>query len=353
MRTVLIYPFGKESEIIAKYPEQLCDLKPLCFVGLKGWEHTYESIRNCFEVLFDFESALNEAEPEVVWFVKFSDNLDFNKFYLPYLKLAIEKHLQIIIDCHLMQYLDDSLINQIEFYKPSNILQIEGEEDGEVLCPINKPIIYISGFYGELKKTELLLAVRKRLNEYGVAATYVSANGMANYFGVHSLTDKIIKDNISDQSKVMMINTGLKKIEENETTDLIIVAVPGEMFCVSKKFLSNMGFLTYDFFVAARPDILITNLPYSNYSEKDLNIIRKMIAKRFDVNVDVFCRINKRLLLQDTELDQQYTYLTVSEENIDNIQSEDDIYDYHQDNVDSIVDKCLERLCKYGEMDII
>lgn len=353
MKTVLIYPFGKESEIIAKHSEQLIELKPICFVGLNGWEHSYEDICHSFSVMYDFKKALEQSKPEVVWFVKFSDNLDFDKFYLPYIERVIERDIEIIIDRDIMQFLDDSIIKRIKYYKPQNTLHIEGVNEGEVLYPIDTPIIYISSFYGELNKTDLLLSIREKLNEYDVAATYISVNHLVNHFGIYNLPDTLLKNDVSDQSKVMMINSCLKKIEENQKTDLLVVSVPGEMFCVSKKFLSHMGFLTYDFFVAARPDILITNLPYSDYSEEEINIIKKMISQRFGVDVDVLCRVNKRLLLKDTELDQKYTYLTVVKENIKEIQAADGIYDYRQDNIVTIVDECLEKLYKYGEVDMI
>lgn len=353
MKTVLIYPFGIESEIIAKHSEQLIDLKPLCFVGLKGWEHAYEDICHSFSIMFDFKKALEQFRPEIVWFVKFSDNLEFDKFYLPYIKMVIERNLEIIIDRDIMQFLDESIIKRIKFYKPKEAFQIEEANSGEVLHPIDTPIIYISSFYGGLNKTDLLLSIREKLNEYGVTATYISVNNLVNHFGIYNLPDTLLKNDVSDRSKVMMINRCLKTIEEIQKTELIVVSVPGEMFCVSKKFLSYMGFLTYDFFLAARPDILITNLPYSNYSEKEINIMRKIIIQRFNVEADIFCRVNKRLLIKDTELDQQYTYLTVAKENIREIQAIDGFYDYQQDSIATIVDECLGKLHQYGEINMI
>ncbi len=356
MKKVLIYPFGKESEFIAEHFDMLKNLYPVCLVGLRGWDNgkkEYAVNSRQIPLVYDFMEGLEAYEPEIVWFVEFSKQIDFETEYLPYIKLAIDKKKRIILSDSLKKKVQKYILDLSDWLYCSKEIRSETKKCGDFLKPINTPVVCLCSLYGNLCKFELQLMLRKELIKREISFVQIGTKDFSEEFGFFNVPWFMVDEDISDKDKTLMFNRYLKEIEETEKPDLIVIGVPGEMCAASETYVAGFGYLARDYFYAVKPDIVIMSVPYSLFSNDDLNYISRGIRNRFGSAVDVFCRTNKHLLLEDTELEQDFTYLTVNKEDLkENIVTEN-LYDLEQNQVSKITDIVLNKLKTYGQIESI
>ena len=164
MKSVLIYPYGEECSYLAEYHELLDGLEPKGLVKLKGWEDgKKEYIKGEWHipVFCNFEEGLQNVNPEVIWFADFQFPLDFEKYYLPYLKIAVGKGKQIIASQSLkLQIQKYTELVDIQYYK-LDCDNNYGMDYVSTLFQINTPIIFITSLFEGLGKFHLQLGIRK------------------------------------------------------------------------------------------------------------------------------------------------------------------------------------------------
>lgn len=353
MKKVLIYPFGKESEYIVEYAELLVELEIQCLVSMKGWGYQnglYCVNDNRIPLGYDFEEAIKDYDIGVVWFTELHKNLDFEKDYLPYLRLAINMNKKLILDESIKEIAEKHILNISSHYLENPLKKLQKREVGEFLKQINTPLIYISSIYAGLFKSELQLMICKELKKRKLSFVQIGSKNVLSQFGFYDISEIVNDKTLSETKRTMMLNWCLKEIEEKEKPDLIIVGIPGEMTISTTQYVANFGYLARNYFMAAIPDILLMNIPYAKYTKKDLLDLSSFTNARFGVPVDVFGLTNKLYLEFDTEIEQKYTYLGLLEEDTEIVEYQDLLYKICESGAEKIVDVIIRKLNKYASI---
>lgn len=356
MKSVMIYPFGKETEVIARHSDMLKDLELVCLAGLKGCgggKNVFDAGCRRIPLVYGFEEGMETCEPEVIWFVSFRGYLDFEEEYLSYIKLAIESKKKLILDESIVKLAEKSINSISEYiYKPSDTEKKEPEY-GDYLQPINTPVIYICSLYGSLCKFDLQLMLRRELQKRDISMVQVGTKKMSSRFGFWDLPWFMETDSITDKKKTLMFNQYLKELEEKDRPDAIVVGVPGEVCIPTNKYIGGFGYLARDYFVAVQPDIVIMLLPYGLYRQKELDNISETITSRLGAPVDIFCRTDKHLLTDDMETEQRWAYLTVNEKDKKENIPIKNLYDLEQEQMPRMAETIINRLKEYGRIDSV
>lgn len=352
MKRMLIYPYGAEVEHLVDFHNLLKDLQPVGLVRLRGWDDGQRYCCNAglnIPIYYEFEEGLKNTQPDVVWFADFQFALDFEQYYLPYIKLAVSEGKYIVMGRSLKEKAKPYLTEQRVLYCEAEVESIEDSYHSEALAQINTPIIYVAGLFSGLDKFALQLGVRRELEKREISVIQIGSREDARYFGFYEIPQYMLETNISEKEKILRFNGCMKSLEEKYKPDLFLIGVPGELFGASAKYMANFGMLAYEIFMSALPEGLIVSLPYDEYSEEYLEEISTTIERRFGAGVDVFHRTNKKFQLDDTEINQANQYLTVID--IDEKTSIDRLYMLNDSKqMEKAIDKIINKLIEYGKI---
>lgn len=354
MKSVLIYPFGKEAEPIVNHFKQLNNIYPVCLVGLNGWDdgrrHYYAEGEE-IPLIYEFEYGYKHYDPNVIWFTDFRRELEFEVYYLPFIRLAVADGKEIITSTEIKKIISSYITNDEIRYYDAEISTNQEREVGNFLRQINTPVIYICGLYEGVGKFELQLMILKELRRRKISAVQIGTREAALEFGIYNIPLYMTNKAIVDKKKVLMLNEYLKELEENEKPELIVMGIPGELYSPSLKYVAGCGFLALDCFYATQPDILIVALPFENYSQNDLVQMSESIERKFGTKVDVFVRTNKRFLIEETELQEKSSYLTIDNKELNQTDScITNLFELKDSDIESMMDSILSTLNGYGEI---
>lgn len=357
MKSVLIYPFGKEVEPIVSHFKQLKSIYPVCIVGLNGWndgKQSYNIEDEEIPLTYEFRQGYKQYNPDIVWFVDSRAELEFERDYLPFIEMAAVDGKEIIASNKLRKMIGKYFVdNIIKYYDETTTYENE-QEIGEFLKQINTPIIYICGLYEGVGKFELQLMILKELRERNISTVQIGTREEFAAFGIHTMPIYMTDETVVDKKKILMLNNYLKELEKTEKPELIVLGVPGELYFPSFNYVAGCGLLALDCFYATEPDVLVVALPYEEYTKNNLMQIAENIESKFGIKVDAFVRTNKRFLYEETEIAQKCTYLTISEKDMNHSeQCNDYIFELKQSHIKVMVDDILSKLRKYGKIESI
>ena len=336
MNSVLIYPFGKESEYWIKFTNLLDNLQPVCLVALQGWDDRKVFIDNDKESIpfsFEFEKSIVKYNPEFIFFADFRFPLDFEIYYLPYIKMAIRYNKKILFGENLKYMLRKKYPTILRYEYTEKSFMNTKMEIPNSLMQINTPVIFISSMFGGLGKFEIQLKLRKAFLERNINLMQIGTKEESQYYGFYPMPEFMKNHENSEKDKILLFNRYLKKLEEVKKPDIILIGIPGELYAPSEKYIANLGITAYEIFLSVMPDILLVLLPYAEYREEDYESIRKSIIQKYGVNPDYLIPTNLRLQLDETETYQKERYLTIVEPD-----NEEDADLYESNYIEKITD---------------
>ena len=348
MNSVLIYPFGKESEYWIKFTNLLDNLQPVCLVALQGWDDRKVFIDNDKESIpfsFEFEKSIVKYNPEFIFFADFRFPLDFEIYYLPYIKMAIRYNKKILFGENLKYMLRKKYPTILRYEYTEESFMNTKMEIPNSLMQINTPVIFISSMFGGLGKFEIQLKLRKAFLERNVNLMQIDTKEESQYYGFYPMPEFMKNHENSEKDKILLFNRYLKKLEEVKKPDIILIGIPGELYAPSEKYIANLGITAYEIFLSVMPDILLVLLPYAEYREEDYESIRKSIIQKYGVNPDYLIPTNLRLQLDETETYQKERYLTIVEPD-----NEEDADLYESNYIEKITDDILKKLTINGQI---
>lgn len=351
-KRVLIYPYNDEVNYILKYSEMLYDLEIKSLISPCGWYESnkkYDVGKKSILVEDNYNDFI-EKDCDVVWFVDSKYNLDFEKYYLEEIKLAIENSKEIIISQELEDKLKKyNLSIERNRFKPSIIEN--KPEITETLVEINTPIICICSIFRSLSKFDIQLSMRKEFIKRNIKISQVGSRNDANLFGFHSIPKFMYSSEYTDSEKIILFNRFIKNIEVEENPEIIVIGIPGELSSVSNNFVVGFGLLALKLFLAISTDIAIVSLPYAEYKEKELEGICNYLKMRFGIDVDFINIVKKRFLIEESETEQDFVYLTLDNKNIKTNEYTYDLSELKE--MERLIDNCLIKLESYGDLNLI
>lgn len=342
-KTVLIYPFTHEYTLFIKKAALLDNIEKIIPVSPKGWGYEGEKVpfRDSYlHVSTDYE--LNCELCDEVWFINTCIEIDEKKMILPKILFA-QKYKKRIIN-----FREANLKNNC-------MIENENGEKTEVdsgIDIINTPIILTAGLYKNtnISDVELVLADGKICDNYKVVQISSKKEGEA--FGMRCFPQFMQSTQYTESEKIILFNRFIKEIELKEKPDLIIIGVPNGVKSYSRDIVEDFGMQFSMIVNAVSVDIMILSTPYFEYTNDDIENIRKLVWNRYGVYVDYIDIVPKRIKIDDSMLVNRLLYLTIDNNmvakwrrQIDN----KDIYEvYEEKEACRLQDNILKRLSGFG-----
>ncbi|AUS24563.1 TIGR04066 family peptide maturation system protein [Paenibacillus sp. P2(2022)] len=143
------------------------------------------------------------------------------------------------------------------------------------------PVLFVIGLNERTHKLNLQLNIRQKLEAQGYQVSQVTSNGCGELIGAHSFPQFMFEGGMTETQKIIMFNRYLKKIEQSEKPDLILVGIPGGIVPFNNTFTNYFGVTSFLASRAVRPDGLICCLHYDEYNLKYLEHVKQYMENRF------------------------------------------------------------------------
>ena len=369
---LLIYPYNMQITPVLRHKSLFSGYDISCLVSPNGWGFTGKDAGIAdsgpdigITVSSDFEKALDLCD--TVMIIEPHLPFSFEKNILHKIKLAIKSNKNIICLLQLeKQTVEeiDSLCNCqgvyfIYFNGAQNILSGDIHFENESIEEIDTPIILVTGIAERTNKFEIQLTLREKIQKSGYKISQVGSRSYCEMLGFHSFPSFMFSSGVTEVNKVLMFNRFIKKIEDTEEPDIIVIGVPGGIMPFNRTFTNKFGLLAFEISHAILPDVVIASLLYEDYKPEGFDIYANSIKYKLGFDVDFFNVANTQfdwarayeekvlsyLSLDYKFIDEKKTNFTKNKIPVFNILNKDDS--------DNIVKQAIEKLTGYADVQIV
>lgn len=324
MEDIAIYPFDLYSVPLIRHRKLITNQNIVEVVSPEGWGLEGKDI-SVFDggssigvfINTNFEDAINKCD--TVLFTRNEAELDFEKHIYPKIDKAINKGKNIINTLPLSREIIDDIINKCAYnnlkFRDFNIYNKQNDYsniliENEYIFDIKKPVVFVLGLCDSIDKFEVQLTLREYFLKLGYKVSQIGSRDSCEFLGFYSFPKFMYSKNISESNKVVLFNHYVKKIEEDEDADIIIIGVPGGVMPFNKKVTNRFGILAYEVCQAVNPDITVVNTYYIDdytYFEKISNSLKYKLG----IEVSCFNISNKLVDLNEPWKDFKMHFITL------------------------------------------
>jgi len=369
---LLIYPYNLQFSPMLRHESLLNGYEISCLVSPNGWGFTGKDAGIADQgpdigifVSSDFEKSLDLCD--TVMFIESYFPLDFEKIIFSKIKMAIKSRKNIIC---LLQLKSD-VIKEIEslcdcgglyfkyFNGTQNILPEDISFENESIEEINTPVIFVIGVAERTNKFEIQLTLREKISKLGYKISQIGTRSYCEMMGFHSLPSFMYKSDISEVNKVLMFNRFIKKIEEIEEPDIIIIGVPGGIMPFNRLFTNRFGLLAFEISQAISPDIVISSLLYEDYKADGFEVFANSIKYKLGFDVDFFNIANTQFDWTRAYEEHILSHISINSRYIDDkikgyCKSKIPVFNIlnHDDSI-KITNFTIDKFIEYGSVKIV
>lgn len=298
MKKVAVFPYDLYFSPILKNQNLLNDIEIIQIFSLKGWGFVGESLAFSNKDEFMSDKVISDIMDEnitfdfdTLWIVGSNNHLDESYLY-NVIEIMAKKNINIMVS----KVLNNDQISKIqqicqieqanvEFIKNS---EIEISDTNEIIYPIGKPIISVSGLDIKTNKFELQLELKSRLEKDGYNVALISSRSECFLINEHPLPSFLSSNEISEKTKILMFNHLIKMISNDDNVDVIIVGVPSGVMPNSKLQVANFGITAFHIFNAVSPDFNIFSIHCNGNNDKYLDELYQLMKYKFSIEIDCF-----------------------------------------------------------------
>lgn len=352
----ILYPYDTESLPIAKYRELLnIDIK--YFVYPSG-----EEISNFKNELFDVVDAgevrtsISEEMLERVDAICIVDSvceIDESKI-IEVVSYGVKKGKKIILVSYKYQKYKEKIEEICEKHNVELLTYQSMNDSYDDYCrdekaEIDIPVISIMGMLPMTQKFELQLYLRKKFIEKGYKISQIGSKPVAELFDFHAMPDYMFTNQYTDIQKIIQFNNFVKKIEEEEKSDLIIIGIPDIIIPFSSKHSYSYGIYAFEILNAVQPDFSFVNLASGKYNVQFYDEVIKLCHYKFNLDVDAFY-IAKYGLMSNSIWSNELSFAQVNE--VENGREANNVFtfsDLCSDKIFNLVEKKLQRYGRFEQ----
>lgn len=362
----IIYPFDIYSAPIVRHKQSLTNYEIVGVVSPNGWGITGKDAGIVdggtfmgISVCSNFEDMLDNCD--TVIFTESANWIDFDKNLYPKIVSTIKAKKNIVLSFKLNADIREELIRECEksevcfkcINEGSNIFVQSLETDA--LCEINTPVIFILGTTDRTHKFEIQLSLREHLLKMGYRVGQIGSRNGCELFGVHSFPEFMYDHAISGSNKIIMFNRYIKKIEEEEEPDVLVIGIPGGIMPLNKKHTNNFGLMAFKVANAISPDAVVFSSTYEEYTPDYFEKIATSIKYKLGFEVDAYVLSNIKIDWESSN-ESQLHYLKidsgfVNEKVCFHRKERVPVYNIlNQTDSTKLVNLIVDKLTKYGDV---
>lgn len=119
-------------------------------------------------------------------------------------------------------------------------------------------------------KFEIQLSIRENLQSKGYKISQIGSRNYCEFLGFHSFPGFMYNRNLSESEKIILFNNYIKRLENDENPDLIVIGIPGGIMKRNDTFTSYFGIFAYEISQAVTPDYVICSTQYQDFKHEYL-----------------------------------------------------------------------------------
>lgn len=163
------------------------------------------------------------------------------------------------------------------------------------IYPLKIPVIFVGEMYRGLTPEDLTEEMADLFRSQGYAVKVLDENALDP--AVATAMGRLWQKNEPPQKTILRLNKIVKKIELQQTYDLILIKIPGGIYKFSDRFTDGFGFQFKMAQEALNPDIILLNLPCENYSSEKFHRIENKL-RNLGIEADYFHVVGKSPLVE-------------------------------------------------------
>lgn len=289
MKKMMIYPYSKAYEPYIKCPEVLGEYTVVALVSPRGWGYEGDIVesRQGKKYIVSAEFSENLGLCTCVWFT--ADG----RLKMPQ-ELLREKLLEAVNagkEILYTRYSDDNYKEMKDLIpkelcieldtKPRSLLNLFPDRTYE----IDVPVVVVMGTGEDTDKLAVQFILKQKFEEKGYAATIISSRRDGDWDGIYSMPGFVFDHSYSEAEKIIKLNHYIKRIENRDKPDLLIVSVPGAVLPFDGIDHNEFGILAYEMSFAVPGDAAILCMMYSSSFNGNYRKFASDLENRFGYNV--------------------------------------------------------------------
>lgn len=272
----------------------------------------------------DFDEALGLCD--AVMFVHSEKLLDFPKYIMPKLIKAVESRKDILVT----KQLGDEIIKTIaqkckeagvDFkylnYRDKHIEFPQLSIENEFLHNINTPVVYVLGAGERTNKFETQLSLREKFLSEGYRVSQIGTRAYCELLGFHSFPEFMFKGTLPETNKIVFFNHMIKKIENDEQPDVIIIGIPGGIMPYNNTLTNRFGILAYEVSQALASDCAVFCSHYADYGTDYFDKTNELIKNRLGFEIDCYNISNVMFDWTNSKQENRIIYTTLDSTFVD------------------------------------
>lgn len=346
---ILIYPYTTLTYSLI-YALSFSRIKrEFILVSPKGWGYDGKSVLLCegkINIQTEFEKNCDKCDE--VWFVNTYFDVNEPEMIYPKVRFAMTKRKAV----RYFRDLNSEIKKILGLNKREKIINSPTK-----LELLNTPIVFIAGLYEECNAFDVEVRLNHSFNHEKYKITQIGSMAEGELIGMKTFPSFMFNKRYSEKEKILLFNQFIKEIELKEQPDLIIVGIPGGISSYSRQIVENFGMLFQLVSIAVSNDIFILSIPYNEYTDIDIENLKKFIWKKYEVHVDFINLAAKKIISDTSLLTQKLTYLTLDNDLVmqkTNQLGRTDMYVINvEEEADRLQKAVLNKLSNFGEIEML
>lgn len=352
MKSIAIFPYSKEVLPIINHIDMLEEVGHINLIAFYTPSFCFRDKRISIVTIEKLEECIKKND--VLWIVESDNARDIGGFIEASIMYAIQYEKEVLWARR------ENPPEKLKEYPKLTINKDECAWDEnnflDEIFQLKTPVFFVMGISENLLKYDTLLSIKEEFDERKISTWTIGARSIRDFKDVMPFPAFWYNREISMKKKIIMMNHYLKRVEIEKKIDIFLIGIPGGVGMISNKLLNDFGLTVYGMAQAAPPDCGVLALPVDSYSAEELQYCKKRLENQYNVSVDYFNIVNRRLCIGDSERLGKFSYLTVDDTEVENIilqLGKDNVFNLsNKENVKKVVDKIISRLKNYGEISI-
>ncbi len=288
---VAVFPYDNEMYPYLQHNSMLKNINIQVLLSPNGWAMGKESI--CGYMVQTTLSEVDYRGIDAVWITDSLNKLQDGQLYevienmLKHNKqILLARAVQKTVYNKISELVKDYSGNMIDVMKTSEISDIEISP--MVLHDIYTPIICVAGVGEQTDKFLVQLSTKRYLEEKGYHVVLVSSRKNSVFLNNTYTFPGFMDTNIPSEQKIILYNHFIKKIEQKEKPEVIILGVPEGIMPISKFQVGYFGIHAFEILNAVNPDFLVMCLYGNNVTDKYVTEIKQIVKYKYMTDIECF-----------------------------------------------------------------
>ena len=296
----ILYPYDLEQYPIVKYKELIEVSKPLFLLAPKGFglagrqaDYFLEKPETEITILEEMGGEVAEQANEIC-ILDTIENVEVEDIKEVIVR-ACEANINVLYiaepsteRCELVKKICEQYKNNFTVMKSKFPMDLDWRRIQSGKKKISTPVVMVCGISPMTQKFELQLYLRKYFMQNKYSVSQIGSKVTSGLFGFCSISPYIFSCNTTEVQKIHTVNNMIKKIEEDEQPDVIIIGVPGGILPLTEKHHFGYGIYAYEILNAVCPDFTILSLPNGEYTDEFYEDMNKMSKYKLGMGIDAF-----------------------------------------------------------------